>query len=128
MSQWLGFGDLVRRDDLSIGYPLGDFHDHMSRYMPCGDDKILNLVPSVADGLEQDYLVRWFEDIYHLMDSLSHVMSKKCRASILAPDESYNGVNIPKAEIITEIASLCELECEKEGTGVGRCVVLKRPQ
>jgi len=124
-AQWIGFGDLVRRDDMSVGYPMGDFSDYMSRYVPDADGAIRGMLPDV-DG--KDYLARWFEDVRDILVSLKGVMSSKCTAHLLVPDEAYGPRNIPKAEILTEIANGMGLDCEKEGTGDSRCVVFKKAQ
>ena len=124
-AQWIGFGDLVRRDDMSVGYPLGDFDDYMSRYVPDKDGVIGDMLPDVSG---KDYLVRWFEDVRDVLVSLKGVMSSKCTAHLLVPDETYDSKNISKAEILAEIANSMGFACEKEGTGRSRCVVFKKAQ
>ena len=123
MSQWIGFGDMERRDDTSIGYPLGDFSGYMSRAQ--GVEEIPG-IPSVNEGA--DYLNRWFSDAKATIVSLSKVMSRSCTANLLVPDEVFSGVNIPKAEILAGIASSLGLEAEKVGKGETRSLMFGRAQ
>ena len=126
MCQWIGYDDLVRRDDMCIGYPLGGFDRYMDMYVPDNSCVIRDMLPAVE---HQDYLVRWFEDVRDVVISLKSVMSSKCRASFLCPDEVFEGSSVYKAEVIASLAEMEGFEVSTEGTGERRCVVFeKRPQ
>ena len=121
MSQWMGFSDMERRDERSVGYPLGDFAAFMEGYVPV---PVSDSIP--METPEDAYVHRWFADVASVAGMMKDVMSTKCTGRFLAPDEVFNGRNIPKAEILAGLFSDKGLKADTEGSGASKCVVFRR--
>ena len=121
MSQWMGFGDIPRRDERSVGYPLGDLRSFMEGYRP---EPVCDSIPMETD--EDRYVHKWFSDVTAVACMMRDVMSTKCTARFLAPDETFRGRNIPKAEILAGLFSGNGLSADTEGSGTSKCVVFRR--
>lgn len=124
MMSWIGFGDVERRDDMSLGYPYGGTEGLVQRNPVTVPDDI----PSLDNDIERQYLAHWFSYVRSLALSVKGNMAKGCEASFLAPDEEYRGTVIRKVEMIADMLSSEGIECRKEGTGAQRCVIFSRDQ
>lgn len=117
MCQWIGFDNIVRRDAMSIGYPLGDFGEYMRGYVP--DSAVAEAIPFSEPPV---HLVRWISDAVSFAESAAGVMSSSGTGRFLMPDEIVDGRCVRKADIVAEILSERGIPCEKEGTGSMRSI------
>lgn len=79
MMSWIGFGDVERRDDMSLGHPYGGIADLVRRNPVTVTDD----VPSLENEAERQYLAHWLSYVRSMVLSVRVNMAKGCEASFL---------------------------------------------
>jgi hypothetical protein len=121
MSQWMGFSDIMRRDEMSVGCPLGDEEPFFEAHAVKGFSEDLPM-----ETVDDKLVHKWFSDIVSVASMMKEVMSSRCTAFFLAPDETVGGRNIDKAGILAGAFSEMGLSADTEGSGSSKCVRFAR--